>query len=77
MTKRILDVLVPVAVDHAYSYRAPENAVKRRRLPRSSPFLAGLRSNFPSSRGGEFLGARLAAHAASSHSAVEPRFHSP
>ena len=25
MTKRILDVLVPVALDHAYSYRAPDN----------------------------------------------------
>ena len=25
MTKRVLDVLVPVALDHAYSYRAPEN----------------------------------------------------
>ena len=25
MTRRILDVLVPVALDHAYSYRAPEN----------------------------------------------------
>jgi primosomal protein N' (replication factor Y) len=25
MAKRILDVLVPVALDHAYSYRAPEN----------------------------------------------------
>jgi primosomal protein N' (replication factor Y) len=25
MTKRIFDVLVPVALDHAYSYRAPDN----------------------------------------------------
>ena len=29
----------------------------------NAAFLAGLRSNFPSSLGGEFLGARLAAHA--------------
>ena len=48
MTKRILDVLVPVALDHAYSYRAPDNVTL---APGDLVTVRSARANAPGSSG--------------------------